>query len=324
MNSEGAAYYWFLLSRIKGVGMRTLHAIHECLTEAGLSIDDALRLEWVDFHQVVPQLDRRAYDSIACGADSNVEHEARTLQERGVHIVHLGDERYPSLVLDRLGRDAPPLLYCRGYLGLLEVDGIAIVGSRRASLTGLALAGELAGELALSAKNVVSGYAAGVDTEAHLGALRQQGTTTMVLSTGVLEFRPKPDLQHLPWEGNVLVISQFNPRERWFARNAMARNKLVCALSRAVVVVESGPEIDEQGRTSGTFDAARTALRLGVPLFVFDSHVGGVSGTGNTKLIELGGIAVTHDNACRRIIDVIESRTDAKVELAEYGQQRLF
>jgi DNA processing protein len=76
------------------------------------------------------------------------------------------------------------MLFIKGQRKLLTSDGVAIVGSRNVSDTGIRVARKLAAELANAELNVVSGYARGVDSEAHLGALAAEGTTTMVLPYG--------------------------------------------------------------------------------------------------------------------------------------------
>lgn len=147
----------------------------------------------------------------------------------------------------------------------------------------------LAGELAGKGINIVSGYAKGVDSAAHLGALEAEGTTTLVLSNGIKHLRQKRAFKEFNWDQDVLAVSQFDPDTPWQAWNAMARNQLVCTLSNGVVVIESGPERDTQGKMSGTFNTAKTALDLNRPLFVLDPNCLDAPPKGNKTLIELGG-----------------------------------
>ena len=85
----------------------------------------------------------------------------------------------------------------------------------------------------------------------------------------------------------------------------MIRNKLVCALSKAVVVIESGPERDSRGKMSGTFNTAQTALsmnlRVKLPLFVINPECFDNPPNGNANLIDLGGERLDPDGAAETI-----------------------
>ena len=147
------------------------------------------------------------------------------------------------------------------------------------------------------------------DSEAHLGALEAEGTTTLVLPNGTNQLRQKNTFKKFNWDQNVLAVSQFDPDAKWLARNAMARNKLVCALSKAVFVIESGPERDAQGKMSGTFNAAKTALDMKLPLFVLNPSCLDNSPKGNADLIELGGYSLNPANGAKEIVERISVKT---------------
>ena len=210
--------------------------------------------------------------------------EYEQLKTQGIEFIYPRHPDFPPHLLE-----IAPMLFIKGQRKLLTSDGVAIVGSRNVSDIGICVARELAAELANAGLNVVSGYAKGVDSEAHLGALAAEGTTTMVLPYGIKELRQKSVFREFDWQRDVLAVSQFDPDVKWLARNAMARNKLVCALSKAVVVIESGPEKDSQGKMSGTFNTAQTALSLNLPLFVLDPRCFENLPKGNADLIDLGG-----------------------------------
>jgi len=81
----------------------------------------------------------------------------------------------------------------------------------------------------------------------------------------------------------------------------MVRNNLICALSKAVVVIESGPERGAQGKMSGTFNTAQTALRTSLPLFVINPECFDNPPIGNANLIDLGGERLDPDGAAETI-----------------------
>ena len=184
----------------------------------------------------------------------------------------------------------------------LRSDSVTIVGARDVSDIGIRITRNLAGELVDSGINIVSGYAEGVDLEAHLGALEAGGTTTIVLSDGIKQLRQKSAFQKFNWDQDVLAVSQFDPdtkRSMWYA---LARNQLVCGLSKAVVVIESGPEQDAHGKMSGTFYTAKAALDLNLPLFVVNPSCFDNPPKGNADLIELGGYSLNPTHGVREIV----------------------
>ena len=239
--------------------------------------------------------------------------EYEQLKTQGVEFIYPRHPNFPPHLLE-----IAPMLFIKGPRKLLTSDGVAIVGSRNVSDTGIRVARQLAAELANAGLNVVSGYAKGVDSEAHLGALAAEGTTTMVLPYGINELRQKSAFRAFDWQRNVLVVSQFDPNTKWLARNAMIRNKLVCALSKAIIVIESGPERDSQGKMSGTFNTARTALSMNLPLFVLDPKCCDNPPKGNAHLIDLGGECLDPADGAEAIIKRISA---AKTEPPSVGKQ---
>ena len=247
-------------------------------------------------------------------ADSDKAYtEYEQLKTQGVDFIYPMHPDFPPHLLE-----ITPMLFIKGQRKLLNSDGIAIVGSRNVSDTGIRVARKLAAEFANAELNVVSGYAKGVDSEAHLGALAAEGTTTMVLPYGIKELRQKSAFKAFNWQRDVLAVSQFDPTVKWLARNAMVRNKLVCALSKAVVVIESGPERDAQGKMSGTFNTAQTALSMNLPLFVLDPECFDTPQKGNADLIDMGGECLDPAGGAEAIVKRI---SDATTELSSVEGQ---
>lgn len=148
-------------------------------------------------------------------------------------------------------------LWVLGNVGLLSKPAVGICGSRDASQRALEWAyrfGRLAAESGIV---VVSGYARGVDREAHRGAMEAGGGTIAVLPQGVEHFsvvkglRPLIDLKQ-----NFLAVSMFPPDAIWQVSRAMERNRLIVALSVGLFVIEAK-------KTGGTINAARECVRQG-------------------------------------------------------------
>jgi DNA processing protein len=137
---------------------------------------------------------------------------------------------------------------------------VAIVGAREADGDGCDFTLELAADLATRGVVILSGLARGIDAAAHRGALEAGGLTGAVLGTSLDECSP-PEHRDLQREvaASVGLLTEVpsgvSPSRVTFAR----RNRLLAALSRAVVVV--------QGRAgSGSLLTARAARALKLPV----------------------------------------------------------
>ncbi len=285
-----------MLSNAKGFGAKSIHYIYKKLQANNMSINDLFDIEANEFIRLFPAIGRGKFSrtNFSCfpqlDADERLYSNFENIKLDGVNIIGLDDERYPKSVLQNMGDNAPPILYSKGYLPLLNQKGVSIVGARDVGDFEIAITKSIAQKLAENGINVTSGYAKGVDTSAHLGALEALGTTTMILSFGTNHITIKNELKDLNWKKNALFVTQFAPYEKFSGQNAMTRNKLICAMSKAIVVVKSGPERDSFGKMSGTFDAGISALKSGIPVFVLSPQVLNYTPQGNIDLIKLGAI----------------------------------
>ena len=274
----------FFLQQAPGVGTVGLRNIFRKLSHEDLDPRNLLSLaDW----KIQAKLDLEPESIAALRSPSDHSLETwNNLERNGVTVLVRGFCGYPKRLNDVLGDSAPPILYVSGNRQLLDKPSAGFCGSRLASSQGIGIARQTARLLAQESIDVVSGYAKGVDIATHSGALEAGGTTTIVLAEGILHFRLKE--KELPWLGDdpmsrILVISEFAPRLPWKAHNAMTRNRTICALSDALVVIESGME-------GGTFDAGNAALKLGVPLFCVKYAQPLESALGNAYFLEHGAI----------------------------------
>src|SRR6202165_4448787 len=148
-------------------------------------------------------------------------------------------------------------LRARGRWPLPTRPRVAIVGSRRPSPYGEAVAEQLGTDLAKSDVIVVSGLALGIDAAAHRGALNGGGVTVAVMGTGVDVVYPAAHFrlaEEILAAGGALV-SQFPDGTSPRRQNFPARHWTMAALSDVVVVVEAG-------EGSGALITAEAALDL--------------------------------------------------------------
>jgi DNA processing protein len=305
-------YFWFRLFKAHRIGPKSLISIAKILEKEDRH-PEMLPRNQSNFSTQFPELSKILNGKIRAEDSDKAYTEYEQLKTQGVEFIYPMHPDFPPHLLE-----VTPMLFIKGKRKLLTSDGVAIVGSRNVSETGVRVVRKLAADLANAGLNVVSGYAKGVDSEAHLGALDAEGTTTIVLSYGIKELRQKSAFKAFDWQQNVLAVSQFDPGVKWLARNAMARNKLVCALSKTVVVIESGVERDAQGKMSGTFNTAQTALSMNLPLFVLNPKCFDNPPKGNADLIDLGGECFDPDGGAEAIVKSISA---AKMESSPVEQQ---
>jgi DNA processing protein len=136
--------------------------------------------------------------------------------------------------------DPPSEVFASGNLVALDGPAMAIVGTRKASVRGLAIARALGADLARLGWTVVSGLALGIDAAAHKGALDAGGQTVAVMATGIDRIYPRAhgDLR-CQIEKNGCCITEYSlgssPRKFHFPQ----RNRLIAALCQGVIVVEA-------------------------------------------------------------------------------------
>lgn len=280
--SEGRA--WHALAGIRGIGSQALWQLADYLER------HEKPASWLfqEPERIRVALGSARIASMAAPAKP-ANGQAVLIGKKPLTVLHPFHPCFPASIKTLRERfPLPPVLYARGNLALLSRPAVAVVGKRNADERAKIAATALAQELAGLGINVVSGYAAGIDSTAHQAALRAGGTTSIILAEGIGHFQIKAEMSDFLTSKNTLVISQFEPRAKWAAYMAMTRNKLIAALSRVLVVIISGPERDARGKNSGTFNTALAAVKMGMPVFVAVSGSASEPAPGNLELIKKG------------------------------------
>jgi predicted Rossmann fold nucleotide-binding protein DprA/Smf involved in DNA uptake len=198
----------------------------------------------------------------------------------GLWVISRGDIEFPWRLKRRLKHAAPPLLYGAGDPTLLDVGGLAIVGSRDASDEGLAFTQDVARACANDGICVVSGGARGVDAAAMSGAADAGGYVIGVLANDLLKQSLARTWRAPLREGRIVLISPFHPEAGFSAGAAMGRNRFIYALSDRALVIDSA--LSKGGTWEGAVENLKNAW---VPLYVRSPG----EGAGNTALIAEGG-----------------------------------
>lgn len=226
--------------------------------------------------------------NIKSTTNDNLEIENYT--KFGINCIGFWQKNFPKQ-LKRL-HDAPPLIWTKGSVDLLQHQQVAIVGGRNASFHGIRFAQRLSQELSEHGYTIVSGLARGIDKAAHQGALKKH--TIAVLAGGVDKLYPKENIAlYEQMCQNHLVISEMPPGVEPTAELFPRRNRIIAALSNGICIIEAALK-------SGSLLTAKYGLDIGLPIFACPGHPYDPRTKGSNQLIKDGAFLL--DNA----IDVIE------------------
>lgn len=197
-----------------------------------------------------------------------------------------GEENYPESLLEIPG--SPAQIFVRGTLAEDPFPRIAIVGTRKATPLGMKLAEEFARELGELGITIVSGLALGIDSAAHIGALKAGAKTIAVLPCGIDKIYPaqNENLAKKILETGGAVVSEYAPGMVSYKQNFLERNRITSGLSIATIVIEA-PE------KSGALRTAGYAAEQGKTVFVIPGPVNHPNYRGSHALIRDGATLTT-------------------------------
>lgn len=240
------------------------------------------------------------------------------------NVIEEKNENYPIKIKECLSDYKP--IYYRGNLSLLDKPSIAIVGSRKASAYGKSCARALAKCAVEYGAVVVSGLALGIDSEAHSACLENEGETIAVLANGVDVFYPKRNqaLQKRI-EETGLIISEYEDGTRAQRYTFPVRNRIISALSDAIVIVEAGSR-------SGSLITAECAQEQGKEVYSIPGNITSPGSLGTNKLIRDGAIPLINfdelfedlglSKSNKKIDQIFLSKTESRVlEVVKGGSE---
>lgn len=202
----------------------------------------------------------------------------------GTTIVSYIDELYPQK-LKNLSRP-PAILYVRGNANLLkDVVYAGMVGARYSDDYGIRMAENIAMEIGQTGAGIVSGGAIGIDAASHRGALKANAPTIAVLGGGLDRPYPKENIPLFKKivENGGAVITEYPFGTAPSRKNFPRRNRIIAALSSALVVVRAG------GR-SGSLITATQAADLGITVFAVPGNIDRGLSAGTNALIRDGAV----------------------------------
>ena len=208
--------------------------------------------------------------------------------------------------------DAPPILYARGDICLLQERKLTVVGSRRTPTAALKLGTQIAKDLS-GTMVIVTGAADGGDSAAIEGALQGGGKIICVLAGG---FSSLPQgnislLQEVEKRGLLLSPYPYETAVRAFSYEY--RNKLLATLGKGVLVLGAAEK-------SGALITAKYAQKEGKPIFALPYFPGSSAGAGCNLLLKSGGVLTENAADVAAVLGI--SLTEKKRELVLTEEER--
>ena len=237
------------------------------------------------------------------------ESELRTAESMGVRPLVMGDDDYPSRLLECA--DAPLVLYYQGSASLNQKRVVSIVGTRRCTPYGQDLVRRFMSELRSLCPQVlvVSGLAYGIDICAHREALAQGYDTVGVVAHGLDDLYPpshRLTADQMLKQGGLLT--EFPTCTRPDRLNFVRRNRIVAGLSDATLLVESAIR-------GGGLITTRIANDYGRDVFAFPGAVGAPYSEGCNDLIRRQGAGLI--TSAKHFVEAMGWQNDAQLSEAQ-------
>lgn len=279
MNNQ--TIYWLWIQKVMGCGSPKIENIVGSFTFA----EDFYRAP-LDEKKRISGVHPRRYELLEDTDLGYCRHVMDRCYDCGIDIITFGDEAYPEML--RHIPSPPAVLYVRGNMSALRCErNIAVVGTRYPTENGRRIAFNISRDLAKNGVCVVSGGAVGIDTQAHLGALKSNGRTVCVLGCGhEAGYLAKLDEVRNAVATRGAVISEYPPDKQPSKVTFPMRNRIISGLSQGVVVVEAG-------RRSGSLITVTAALDQGRDVFAVPGAVGSSNSDGTNQLIKDGATPIT-------------------------------
>ena len=304
---------------VKGIGPQKIFSIGNTISDKGLAIQ-----EYEELYKLMKGMKEKAINSVGLDDLNNAYQYARRIIEAsaqsGIGLVGYYDEEFPDILRKTVNEDGkldpPLLLWYRGDFSIVQMPGLAVIGTREATPKGVSGGTFLAGEFAKRGFNIVSGLAVGCDTCGHKGALNVGGKTTAILANGLDHNSIYPpenkDLAEEIVEKGGLLLSEYRigtPVNRY---NLVARDRLQSGLALATLVIQTG----EKG---GTMHAATATIKAEKPLYTMlfqdDATNQHEKSLGNALLVKNGAKYIKGNDNFDEISDNIKNWKPVKTNL---------
>jgi DNA processing protein len=286
-----ALHHWLRLSLTEGIGPILTRRLIDAAGDAEAACDASVNLL-----RTIDGVGTAKANAIRESMQSaKVDAELARCAKLEVTLICPDDEAYPTLL--RAIPDPPSVLYIKGSFEPRDLNGLAIVGSRKCSFYGREQAERFGALLAGAGFTVVSGGARGIDSAAHRGAMSHpSGRTIAVLGSGI-------DVPYPPENASLFeqiatrgaVVSEYPLGTPPLKDNFPRRNRIVSGLSRGVLVIEA------DSRSGALITARQACDDHGRTVFALPGRADNSLSEGPHQLIRDGAVLTT------KLEDIVEN-----------------
>lgn len=205
----------------------------------------------------------------------------------------------------------PKKLYIEGNTPSADLKYLCVVGSRKYTSYGKEVCEKLIEGLEGYPIAIVSGLAIGIDSISHYSALKAKLKVVAIpgsgLSRKVIYPQNNRKLADKIIEAGGTLISEYEPEFMAMLHTFPERNRLMVAISQAVLIIEAGQK-------SGTLITARLATDYNKDVLTVPGSIYSKNSEGPHMLLRLGATPITSS------ADILEA---LGFERAEDGQEML-
>lgn len=249
-----------------------------------------------------------------------------------ISIIHRNEfENHPLLNRLLTLHDIPEKIYIQGTLPDFETDEygrltpriLTVVGSRKNTNYGKDVLEKLIKEISDYPIIILSGLALGIDGLAHKEALKNNLVTYAIPGSGLDKKVIYPSA-HYQLSKEILekggcLMSELEPEIRATQWTFPARNRLMSAMSDAILVVEAGEK-------SGTLITARMSLELGKDIGAIPGSVFSPTSLGANSLIKDGASPITSGEDLLQLLHLSQTKSEKENTelLLDENEQKIF
>ena len=305
--------YWLAWSQVERVGPVLLKRLQQHFGR----LADAWKASAAQLQQVEGFGYQMAGAVTAARSQINPEQFLEEHSVKNPYFWTPADADYPRLLLEI--PSPPPVLYYRGLVQPQENLGlqpmVGIVGTREPSEYGKRWTRKISVALAKHGFTVVSGMAAGIDTEAHLGCLAVGGRTIAVFGTGVdIIYPPRNQPLYEKIRAQGLVVSEYPTGTKPNRIHFPQRNRIIAGLCRAVLVMEAPTK-------SGALITADFANDFCRDVYVLPGSLDNPQSVGCLGLLSRGAHVILSEGHLLEMLGAIP-QLDSAVQLPLFAQEQ--